>query len=490
MRAALRLGAALAGTAFACCAAATAKTPVTMSFHSRPDLTPPVIVVTTRTSGVAPGFVFVAPKKGAIQKGPEIVDNRGQPVWFDPVPAQATDFRVQRYRGKPVLTWWEGPVAAPVRGSGVGHGVIMDASYRRVARVDSGFGRDTADLHEFLLTPRGTALLTVYRIVPRDLSSVGGPRKGRAVDSIVQEIDVATGRVLFKWHSLGHVALGESYTPAPAGPGTGRNAGDPYDYFHLNSIAEEPNGNLLLSARNTHAVYEIDHRTGAVLWRLGGKRSSFSMGPGTTFAWQHDARRQADGTITIFDDGAAPVLEKRSRAIRVRLDPANRTATLVKADVSPSGILARSQGNMQVLPGGHVLVGWGSVPRVTEFGEDGQVVFDATLPPQDDSYRAYRFAWSGRPASRPAIAFGAEQGGGSTVYASWNGDTRTVRWRLVGGINADRLRPVGATAARKGFETAIGMRAPPPLLAVQALDARGRVLATSAAVRRGGLAIG
>ena len=271
---------------------------------------------------------------------------------------------------------------------------------------------------------------------------------------------------------------------------TAKNADDPYDYFHLNSIAEEPNGNLLLSARNTHAVYEIDHRTGAVLWRLGGKRSSFRMGPGTTFAWQHDARRQADGTITIFDDGAAPVLEKRSRAIRIRLDRAKRTATLVKAVVSPSGILARSQGNMQALPGGHVLVGWGSVPRVTEFGEDGRVVFDATLPPHDDSYRAYRFRWSGRPASRPAIASEAGKGGASTVYASWNGDTRTVRWCLVGGSNADHLRPVGVSAARKGFETAIGVREPPPLLAIQALDARGRVLATSASVRRGGLAIG
>jgi hypothetical protein len=474
--------------ALACCAAASAKAPVTMSFHSRPDLTPPVVVVTTRTAAVAPGLVFVAPKKGAVQKGPEIVDNRGQPVWFNPVPAQATDFRVQRYRGKPVLTWWEGPVAAPVRGSGVGHGVIMDASYRRLARIDSAFGRDTADLHEFLLTPRGTALLTVYRIVPRDLSSVGGPRKGRAVDSIVQEIDVATGRPVFTWHSLGHVALSESYTPAPTGEG--KHGDDPYDYFHLNSIAEDRNGNLLLSARNTHAVYEIDRRTGAVLWRLGGKRSSFQMGRGTRFSWQHDARRQADGTITIFDDGAAPVLEQRSRAIRIRLDPAKRTATLVKADVSPAGILARSQGNMQVLPDGHVLVGWGSVPRVTEFGEDGRVVFDATLPPHDDSYRAYRFRWSGKPAGRPAIAVAAGNGGASTVYASWNGDTRTASWRVVGGINADHLRAVGAAAPRKGFETAIGVRTTSPLLAVQALDAHGRVLATSAAVRRGGLAIG
>jgi len=458
-----------------------------MTLHSRPDLKPPIVSVVTRAPQVAPGFLFVAPKKGAIQKGPEIVRDDGEPVWFRPVPAQATDFRVQRYRGKPVLTWWQGPVAAPVRGSGVGHGVIVDDSYRPIARVDSGFGRNTADLHEFLLTPRGTALLTVYRIVQRDLSSVGGSKHGRVVDGIVQEVDVATGRVLFTWHSLGHVAPAESYAKAP---GSDDGAATPYDYFHLNSIEEEPNGDLLLSARNTHAVYEIDRHTGAVLWRLGGKRSSFRMGRGTSFAWQHDARRRADGTITLFDDGAAPAVEKHSRALRIRLDASANAATLVRAYVSPGGVLAGSQGNTQVLPDGNVLVGWGAVPEVTEFGDDGRVTFDATLPAGDDSYRAYRFRWTGRPAGRPAIAVDAAGGAAATVYASWNGDTRAARWQVLGGLSGEHLVPVGAPTARTGFETGLHVRTTAPLLAVEALAPDGRVLGRSAAVPRGGVAVG
>jgi hypothetical protein len=309
-----------------------------------------------------------------------------------------------------------------------------------------------------------------------DLSSVGGPSGGKVADSLVQEIDVATGKVLFTWHSLGHVALDESYSK-PDGT-------HPFDYFHVNSVDEEPDGNLLVSARNTHAVYEIDKRTGKVLWRLGGKRSSFRMGPGTSFAWQHDARRQADGTITIFDDEAAPAVGKQSRAIQLRVDPATHTAKLVRAD--ENGTLAGSQGNVQRLANGDFLVGWGAIPRVTEFAPNGSMVFDATFSSGDDSYRAYRFPWHGKPKTRPAIAVSSN---GHRLWVSWNGATAVARWRILGGINGTNLTPV-TTVGKHGFETAVTLFATKPFLAVQALDARGRVLAQSAAVLHGSTAIG
>jgi hypothetical protein len=459
-----------------------------MHFRSRPDLTPPVFRVLKHDATAARGYVFVAPKRDAPQRGPEIVDGAGQPVWFDPVPDQATDFRVQTYRGKPVLTWWEGPTTAPILGTGLGHYLIMDQSYRVIARVEAGLGRETADLHEFELTPRGTALITAYQTVRASLASIGGPKRARIADSIVQEVDVATGKVLFTWHSVGHVAVDESYIPL-TGPGA-PPAGGAYDYFHVNSVEEEPDGNFLVSARNTSAVYELDRKTGAVLWRLGGKRSSFRMGPGTTFWWQHDARRQPDGTITLFDDGAAPPKEKASRAIRLRVDAAARTVTLVHSDVSPARVLAGSQGNAQVLDGGHVFVGWGAIPRATEFAADGSVVFDAVFSDGDDSYRAYRFDWSGLPHDRPSIA--ADSGGTDTakVYASWNGATRVTAWRVLAGGTRAGLQPVGRARPKTGFETTLEVGTDSPYLAVEALDARGRVLATSAAIERGGLAIG
>ena len=265
----------------------------TLHYASRPDLNPPPVTVLKHSDAAAPGYIFIAPKHDAPAKGPEILDSGGQAVWFDPVaaPDQVTDFRVQTYRGKPVLTWWEGPVASPILGTGFGHYVIMDSSYKVVARVEAGLGKDSADLHEFELTPRGTALITAYKIVPGSLESIGGPKQAKIADSIVQEVDVASGKVLFDWHSVGHVAIDESYIPL-TGPGS-PSPGNPYDYFHVNSVEEEPDGNFLISARNTSAVYELNRKTGDVLWRLGGKKSDFTMGPGTTFWWQHDARRRA-----------------------------------------------------------------------------------------------------------------------------------------------------------------------------------------------------
>jgi hypothetical protein len=305
----------------------------------------------------------------------------------------------------------------------------------------------------------------------------------------VQEVDVATGKVLFDWHSLGHVAIDESYVPL-SGPGS-PPPGNPYDYFHVNSVEKEPDGNYLISARNTSAIYELDGKTGAVLWRLGGKKSSFEMGPGTTFWWQHDARRHADGTTTLYDDGAAPARESQSRALWLRVDPTKKTATLVRADVSPDHVLAGSQGNMQVLPNGNALIGWGAVPRVTEFDGDGHVVYDATFSDGDDSYRAYRFEWSATPTTKPAVATAKGRGGTKTVYASWNGATAVASWRVLAGDDPKSLEPVGEPEPANGFETTLRADTNADFVAVQALDAEGNVLATSAAVPiSGGLSTG
>jgi hypothetical protein len=466
----------LAVLAAGCSEAKKDAVPETMHFESRPDLTPPVVTVSTSTAKQGAGDIFIAPKQNAPQKGPEILDRNGQPVWFGPVAQQATDFRAQTYQGEPVLTWWEGPPDAPVDGSGVGHGVIADSSYQQIARVDSTFGADTVDLHEFLLTPRETALLLAYQIVPRDLKAFGGPANGTAVDCVVEEIDVSTGSLVFIWHSIDHVPLSDSYLELP-------EQTTAYDYFHANSVELEPSGDLLVSARNTHAVYEIDESNGSIVWQLGGKHSTFAMGTGAGFAWQHDARRQSDGTITIFDDEASPAAAKESRAIRVRLDLKQKTATLVGS--LSNGTLSASQGNAQVLPNGDTFVGWGAVPRVTEFAPDGQTVFDAAFSKRDDSYRAYRFPWTGTPTTRPAIAVK-----GTEVYASWNGATEVKRWRVVSGINSENLKPVGGEVTKQGFETALKVQTSDPYLAVQALAADGGVLAQSAAVGRGSGAMG
>jgi hypothetical protein len=381
-----------------------------------------------------------------------IVDDRGRLVWFRPLNTRGvTDFRVQRYRGKQVLAWWRG---RPFHGKGDGNYAIVDSSYRTVARVRPGHGL-VGDIHEFLITPRGSALMTIFHRV-----RVGG----RLVfEGAVQEVDIASGRVLFEWHSIGHVALAESYERSP------KKASLPYDYFHVNSVDVDTDGNLLVSARNTHAVYKLDRRTGRIIWRLGGKRGDFAMGPGTRFAWQHDARRRPDGTVTLFDNEAAPQAGPQSRGLVLRLDTKRMRATLVRQLVHHPRLLAATQGNMQLLPNGDYFVGWGARPYFTEYDATGRrVLLDARFGYRADSYRAYRFPWTGRPGGRPALAVS-----GRTAYVSWNGATEVARWQLL-----PDGRP-GRTVAKAGFETAVPLPRDVASVAVRALGRDGGVLATS-----------
>jgi Arylsulfotransferase (ASST) len=440
-------------------------------YVTRPDLAPPAVEVTTREPGRAPGLVFVAPKGGRGQDGPMILDDAGHVVWFKPAGnrEEATDFRVQTLFGRPVLTWWQGRL---IGGEGRGEGVIYDDRYRPVQRVRAGNGYQ-ADLHEFTITPQGTALLAIYDPVRQDLRSVGGSRHGIATEAVVQEIDIKTGLVLFEWHSIGNIALSESYEPVPKGSGQ-------WDYVHLNSIALDADGDFILSARHTSSVLALDRATGRIAWRLGGKRSSFRLGDGAGFDFQHDARPQPDGTLTIYDNSTKTSRGNQSRGITLRLDEQRRTATLVKALTHPRRLLSATQGSVQALPGGGTFIGFGSQRWFSGYDAGGRLVFDAHLARGNDTYRAYRLPWTGRPVSPPRIVARRGSGAGMTVRASWNGATGVARWQLLAGSSRGALAVV-STKDSEGFETAISApRA--PYVAMRALDAQGTPLATSPTV--------
>jgi hypothetical protein len=448
------------------------------SFASRPELHPPQLTVTAQSPAVEGGYVFAAPYTGPGQAGPMIVDSSGALVWFKPLPVQrfATNFRVQEYLGQPVLTWWQGDIS--VHGYGLGEGVIFDRSYDEIGHVRAGNGLQ-ADLHELQLTAQGTALITAYDPIMCDLSDAGGSSRDGVTDGVLQEIDVKTGLVMFQWTSLDHVAFDESYAKA-----THASVPAPFDYFHINSIDADRDGSLLISARNTWAAYDLDAHSGQILWRLGGKRSSLSMGPGTSTAYQHDPRELADGAISMFDNGASPAVHGQSRGIVVKLDPQQRTATLQTQIVHPPALLADSQGNMQALANGDWFVGWGQDPDLSEFDASGALLFDAHFPAHTQSYRDFRFAWTGTPAHAPAFVVRLAAGGAATVYASWNGATQVSSWRVLAGASASSMSPV-AQVARGGFETAIGLApgTPHAYVDVQALDAAGHVLGTAAVAK-------
>lgn len=447
------------------------------SFASRPDLHPPRVTVATLSPAASPGDVFLAPYGGAGQAGPMILGPDGGLLFFQPLPAHvsATNFRVQQFAGAPVLTWWQGDISG--HGFGQGSDVVLDSGYRVIARVHAGNGL-YADLHEFQLTPRGTALITAYEPIGCDLSSVHGPSEGAVTDGVMQEVDVATGLVRLQWTSLDHVAMSDSWERASTSSPVW-----PFDFFHINSINLDPDGGLLVSARNTWAIYDIDPATGRVAWRLGGRSSSFNEGPGAATAWQHDPRVLPDGDISIFDNGSSPNVHSSSRGIVVHIDPASGTASLVSQFAHSPPIVAESQGNLQALADGDWFVGWGQTPGFSEFDASGNLLLDAALPAHTQSYRAFRLQWSGRPPHGPSFAATASNGT-RTVYASWNGATGVAAWRLLAGPSAAALAPA-AEAARGGFETALVVPAgvAGPWAQVQALDASGAVIGSSAIVK-------
>jgi Arylsulfotransferase (ASST) len=445
----------------------------TATYRSRPDLQPSALKVNVHRGHVAGGDIFVSPKAGDSQGGPTIIDRGGKLVWFRPMPGdlQSFDFRVQSYNRKPVLTWWQGGQST---GVGHGEGVIYDTSYRQVGHVSAGNGY-ISDLHEFRLTSHGTALILAYNPVKMDLRSVGGPADGVVYDNVVQEIDVKTGLVLFEWHSLDHVPIKDSYQHYEQGRA--------WDYFHINSAEEMPDGDVLISSRATWGVFDIDRATGKVTWQLGGKHSTFKMGTGTHFSWQHDARPHGSSEISVYDNHVAmPTKGLASHGLVIRLDLRRKRAHLVRAYTHPNKNQSPSQGNLQLLPDGHVMVGWGgNNANFSEFSRKGTLLFDESfVSGANNSYRAYRFPWKARPADSPAAA-AITANGKTTVYASWNGATEVARWRVLSGATASALA-AGPTAARSDFETGIPLGGAVAFAQVEALNAAGKVIGRSPVV--------
>jgi Arylsulfotransferase (ASST) len=441
-------------------------------FASRPDLQPPGLVVSLRSPLTNAGEMFAAPYAGPGPSGPMIFEESGNLVWFHPLPkgVEATNLQVQQIGGQPVLTWWQGHI--PPQGFGQGEEIIADSAYREIDRVHAGNGY-LADLHEFHITPQGTALLTVFNPVECNISSLGGPSGGAVTNSLFQELDLKTGLVRREWTSLDHVALADSYSSP-----TTANTIWPFDSFHLNSVDQLADGTTLLSARNTSALYELNTVTGQVLASIGGKRSNFKLAAGAATAYQHDATVLPNGTISVFDNGADPKVHSQSRGVVLAVNAQAKTDTLLAQYEHPGTPLsAGSQGNMQILENGDIFIGWGAKAYFSEFSASGQLLYDAHMHGSYQSYRTYRFAWTGAPSEPPAVA-AAGSGAGLTVYASWNGDTRTASWRVLGGPSAGQLAAV-TSVARGGFETAIAVPVVEPYVAVQALGAAGEVLGTS-----------
>jgi Arylsulfotransferase (ASST) len=446
------------------------------SFHTMPGVQAPILSVSVPDRDPGAGDILTTNGPGPGQYGPLIYTPQGRLVWFQKLSGGETaeNLSEQTYEGRRALTWWKGRVLA--LGFGQGEDIVMNSRYQTVARVPGGNGL-RADLHDFQIAPHDIAYITAYNPIRCDLSQIKGAADGAIVDTAIQEVDLKTGLVRWEWHSLDHIGVSESETETPT-------KATPWDWFHLNSIDPEPDGSLLIAARSTWAGYQLEGGSGKVLWRLGGLQSSFKMGPGTEMAWQHDGRVLADGEVTFFDDGSNPPIHRESRGVRITLNFKTRQARLAFAYTHANPpLLAASQGNMQTLADGNTVVGYGAVPAISEYTRGGALLFDAHQPFDMTFYRAFRFPWSGRPLSPPAVRAGLNNTGEATiVHASWNGATEVSAWRVLAGKHPGRLT-AQATIPATGFESSTTLPGKYPRVAVQALDSAGRVLGASQTVQ-------
>ncbi|WP_298582792.1 arylsulfotransferase family protein [uncultured Kocuria sp.] len=409
-----------------------------------------------------------------------VLDENGDPLWlqgFDDIDdAHDTvhNALVQTYEDEPVLTWWEGSSEG---GYGYGEVVLVDSSYQEIRRVSAagGLAADGPDFHEFRITDEDTMLWVAYVPTRTDLREIGGPQDGWVMDGVVQEVDIASGDVLFEWSALDHVPVSATREVSVVNQewddalGTEEN---PLDYFHINSVSVDDVGSLLVSARNTHAVYNIDVETGDVNWTLGGADSDFELSEDAVFAWQHDAQRDQDGTIRLFDNAATPASRENSRVLWLDLDEDAGTAGIARQLDPPEPRLSDYMANASRLDNGNLLVGWGWEHFYTEYTPDGEVVYDAATAPFD-SYRAYAAPWTGTPAEPPALVVD-----GDGAYVSWNGATEVAQWRLLAGAD-EAGATEHAVVDKDGFETRIPAPPAAPYFAVEALDASGEVLGAS-----------
>ncbi|EGV63938.1 hypothetical protein CANTEDRAFT_93444 [Yamadazyma tenuis ATCC 10573] len=486
-------------------------------YRSRPDLSPPRLNITIPAKGTSDGYLFVAPfsgfpevgnSHGPRQAAPYIFNDKGELVWsgFSYYSIWATNFQAGKVNGKDILFSFEGS-HNPGYGHGHGHITLLDQNYETVKELRAG-NHKIIDKHEFHIIDGKTGLVQIYQPTPYDLSKWASSKEQQwIVNAIFQELDIETGDVLFEWSSLDHISPDESVLPVDEGQaGAGFNSSDAWDYFHINSVDKDANGDYLLSARDAASVYKVDGKTGEIIWKLGGlpgiTTSDFQSEGGFNFSFQHHARYlytspdSKKQIISLYDNSAHGTENKDGKEVHynthssgkiIEVDTSTWTAKLLFNGVPPDGLLSKSQGSTQVLPNGNVLVNWGSEGAVTEFDANEKPIFHAYMDSGDlgvkvENYRAFKYNWTGIPNEEIALYSEHNEDRTTTLYVSWNGDTQTKTWKFytIGDNNSKEY--IGKTE-KSGFETVFTISEKiTKQVIVEAYGASGEALASSSKV--------
>ena len=406
-------------------------------------------------------YIFLSPRGNVASASFYILDHDGHLIWGpDHKYGQVYNFQVQQYKGEPYLFFWAGDDS--VGGHGEGKYYMLDQHYEEHQKISAGDGL-RGDLHAFFITEEQTAVYTGYRVVQADLTSMGKDMDSWIWESLFQELDIETGEVLFEWRASEHFPFEDSYVNPNQATHT-----NPWDFFHINMVDKDKEGNYLVSTRYGRCVLYISKDTGDILWQLGGKSNSFKdisreANAATIFLGQHDVH-WVDGHdgITMFDNRADwfNKMEDESVGKRIHVDLEHMTAELVRDYRHPSHILSTSQGSMQTLPNGNILLGYGFNGVLTEFSPDGVMLCDAYFSTPKrfgsadvQSYRNLKYNWTGIPLTTPDLKVEDK-----VLYMSWLGSTKLRSWTIQDCNRADGIFESVQTTTKNGFETEFALK--------------------------------
>ncbi|OOQ88669.1 hypothetical protein PEBR_13090 [Penicillium brasilianum] len=435
-----------------------------ISYQSRPDIHAPLLHVSIKDQeAVTPGLLFLAPYRTELP-GPFIYDMNGELVWSGSSGSTTDlfhDLRVCSYSNSDHLCYFRG---TQIGGYARGSNIFLNSSYELAATVRSAGNLAMSDMHELKIVEGNKVLITVYQPKQYDLVSYGIPAgTGWVMDGIFQEINITNGEVFFQWASLDHVPPSETYVPLNLNPvvGSGLSITTPWDYFHINSVDKSDEGDYLISSRHTSSIYKVSGHDGSLIWRLGGKLSSFTL-IDYNFSSQHDARflkmNDTHTVLSFFDNGSDDYrnTSSTSAGMIVSLDHRTNTSIVLKRFEAPGmGLHSSSQGNAQVLPNGNVFIGWGSNASVSEHTADGSVVYFASFQDKNAmNYRAFKGNWTATPSAPPNLfAQASSSNSPVTLWASWNGATEYNSWNFYGSNTESGPMQLLGSAPKQGFQT-------------------------------------
>jgi len=346
-----------------------------------------------------------------------ILDNSGNPLWYQQVSDRRRDFKLQK----------DGRLTMLIRsGYGGGSHIALDSTYTVVDTFFYPAGY-SIDEHELQVLPNGHYFLIVADRQRIDMSKLveGGNPSATVLGNHVAEMDANDNCILI-WRSWDHFnitdAIHEDLTAAFI------------DYVHMNAIEIDHDDQLLISSRFQNEVSKIDRETGEFIWRLGGVNNQFEwVNDDNHLAYQHDIRVLSNGHYTVFDNGnrRSPIF---SRGLEFAVDTVAMTVTKIWEFREDPDIYAKYMGNTQRLPNGNTLINWAvsDAPKLTEVRPDGSKAFEMDFLKSYECYRVFRFPWKGKAAVPYLLAESREDH--ITLIFNKFGDPNVTGYNIYGGL--------------------------------------------------------